>query len=187
MGENKMKMFFFDKTLYRYEQSEQWDRCLIYLKDMTLLYPKNKTIFFSLAAYSWYVLTFWDICMPVNEMKRHDFELMLSETYMKAQHLFWEDSNCLWMFGYFMRTNFLDFAFISADFRDVIEEGDALIKKAYLLERSNKLAEMMYYEIENRKSEYNRVKKEVIERISDYFPNKSEIDNYFTEVFTSTF
>lgn len=185
MGENKMRAIFYDdEILVRYEQQEQWDKSLERLNNLMYSQSENKSVLYRLAAQCWYVLTFWDCNMPKDKLNRNVFELGLNKAYTLAKEKWWTDSNCLWLFGYFMCINQIDFWYISTDIREVEKEGNDLISKAYSNNPNNQLAEILYLADNGNKRKYMETLKKCKKNISIYFPHQSAVELYFSEVFT---
>lgn len=184
MGKNKMsKIFYSDKVICEYECKEQWEECVDYLKEKILLYPNEKSMLYSFAARCWYVLTFWDCSMPKEKLNRSVFENGLENAYSIAKNNWWNDSDCLWLFGYFMCINQLDFCYVGVNIDEVEREGERLIKKAYTSTPQNLLAEVLYLADHGKKSKYMAAKKKLEIKIDMYFSNQSEVDMYFSGIF----
>lgn len=184
MGEDKMNaLFYYDSVLFKYEQNEKWDKCLDYLNNLVNSQPQNKSILYRYAATSWYVLTFWNCNIPKDKLNRKVFELGLEKSYKIAKEKWWLDSDCLWLFGYFMYINQMDFLFISKDIAEVEREGNALILKAYLNNPNNKLAEILYLADNGNKHKYRKAQKKSKSNLTSYFPYQSAIEQYFVEIF----
>lgn len=185
MGANKMSTIFYnDDILVKYEQQEQWDKSLEYLNDLAFSQTQNKSILFRLAAQSWYVLTFWNCHMPKEKLNKNVFELGLKKAYALAKEKWWADSDCLWLFGYFMCINQMVFPYISTDIREVEKEGNNLISKAYSNNPNNQLAEILYLADNGNKRKYMEALKKCKKNITIYFPHQSAVEQYFSEVFT---
>ena len=185
MGENKMsEIFYDDDILVKYEQQEQWDKSLEYLCNLAYSQPQNRSVLYRLAAQNWYVLTFWNCNMPKDKLNRNVFALGLKKAYTLAKEKWWTDSNCLWLFGYFMCINPMDFPYISADIREVEKEGNNLISKAYSNNPNNQLAEILYLADNGNKQKYMGALKKCKKNIITYFPHQSAVEQYFSEVFT---
>ena len=176
-------MFYDDSILVKYEQNEQWDKCLEHLNCLVRSQPQNKSILYRYAATSWYVLTFWHCIIPKDKLNRKKFELGLEKAYKIAKEKWWMDSDCLWLFGYFMCINQIDFPFISKDIREVERVGNALISKAYLNNPNNQLAEILYLADNEDTHKYRKALKRCKSNITSYFPNQSAIEQYFAEIF----
>ena len=178
-------IFYDDEMLVKYEQQEQWDKCVEHLNKMMSLNEENKFILYRLAAQSWYVLTFWDCNMPKDRLNRTLFEESFKHAYFIAKEKCWNDSNCLWLFGYFMYINQWDFSHIDTDVGDIEQEGNRLIIKAYEKDSNNLLAEILYLADSGKWNTYMMAKKKIKKHINIYFPHRSAIEQYFTEVFTN--
>lgn len=184
MGEDKMRAIFYDDhVLVKHEQQEEWDKSLEYLNNLIYSSATNKSIVYRFAAQSWYVLTFWDCSMPKDKLNRNIFEEGLKKAYTMAKEKWWTDSDCLWLFGYFMCINQMDFPYISTDIREVEKEGNDLICKAYFNNPNNQLAEILYLADNGCKRKYMQARKKCKKNISVYFPNQSAVEQYFSEVF----
>lgn len=185
MGKNKMSAIFYnDDILTKYEQQEQWDKSSEYLNNLMQTQSQNRSILYRFAAQNWYVLTFWDCNMPKDKLNRNVFELGLKKAYTYAKERWWADSDCLWLFGYFMCINQMDFPYISTDIRKVEKEGNQLISKAYFNNPNNQLAEILYLADNGNKRKYMEALKRCKKNIAIYFPHQSAIEEYFSEVFT---
>lgn len=185
MGENKMNAIFYDDDiLAKYEQQEQWEQSVAYLNNLLYCEYQNKSILYRFAAQNWYVLTFWNCNMPKDKLNRNVFELELKKAYTIAKENWWNDSDCLWLFGYFMCINQMDFPYINTDIREVEKIGNNLISKAYFANSGNQLAEILYLADNGSKKKYMQALKNAKKNISVYFPHKSEVEQYFFEVFT---
>lgn len=186
MGENKMSAIFYDDDiLVKYEQQEQWDDSVEYLNNLMYSQSQNKSVLYRLAAQSWYVLTFWHCNMPKDKLNRNVFELGLKKAYTLAKEKWWTDSDCLWLFGYFMCINQMDFPYVSTDIREVEKVGNDLISKAYFNEPNNQLAEILYLADNGSKRKYMEALKKCKRKITIYFPHQSAVEQYFSEIFTS--
>ena len=184
MGENKMKAIFYnDDTLDKLEQQEQWDKSLDYLNNLKTAQPSNKSILLRFAAQCWYVLTFWDCYMPTDKYNRKIFEAGLKESYIIAKEKWWADSDCLWIFGYFMCINQMAFSFVNADIREIEKEGNILICQAHFKDPNNQLAEILFLTDNDCKKKYLCAKKRRKNNINIYFPNESAVEQYFSEIF----
>lgn len=179
-------IFYDDDILVKYEQYEEWDKTYEHLNNLMCSQSENKSILYRFAAQCWYVLTFWDCNMPKGKFNKELFELGLKKTYVIAKEKWWNDSDCLWLFGYFMCINPIAFPYVSIDIREVEEEGNHLIAKAYRHNPNNQLAEILYLVDNSNKRKYKKAQKEVKKNIYMYFPHQSEIEKYFLEVFTGT-
>lgn len=177
-------IFYDDDILAEYELNEQWDESLEYLHNLMYSKPKNKSVLYRLATQCWYVLTFWDCDMPKEKLKRKIFELELENAYVSAKEQWWSDPDCLWLFGYLMCINQIDFPYISTDISIVEEKGNELIFKAYTSDPDNLLAKALYLADNGNKHEYMEVLKKVKKNINNYFPRKSAVEKYFSEIFT---
>ena len=178
-------LFYDDEVLSQYEQEGQWEKSLDYLNNIIQSKGLQKSVLYRFAAQSWYVLTFWDCNMPKEQLNREVFELGLKNAYVYAKEQWWNDSNCLWLFGYFMCINQEDFPFISDDYRDVEQYGNSLIFKAYSINPNNQLAEVLYLADSRKKRKYAAAVKNCLKSISCYFPHKSAVEQYFTGIFTN--
>ena len=125
--------------------------------------------------------------MPKEKLSRAVFESNLETAYFLAQKNWWTDSDCLWLFGYFMCINQMDFPYVSTNIFDVEKEGDSLIVKAVTLNPDNKLAEILYLADNAPKSQYISAKNKLKESISLFFSGQSIVDKYFIEIFTSDY
>ena len=131
-----------------------------------------------------YVLTLWDCCMPEEKLVRDVFESYLKRAYSIAHEYWWRDSDCLWLFGYFMCINQLDFSFINTDIRAIEKKGAQLIADSYYSDPKNSLARVLFLQDNGEKRVYNAAQQELANNIRRYFPSNSEIDSYFIEIFT---
>lgn len=181
------KLLYCDETIMSYEQKGDWNKCIEYLKKKISSNPKDKSILCRLAAQNWYVLSFWHCCMPKEYLERSFFEKNLEDAFTMAMQNWSDDSDILWLFGYFMCINQVDFSFISTDVREVENKGCELIRKAYLNNPQNPLAEILYLSEFDNKQEYNKAKKKIKKNIEEYFSGQSEIDQYFVEIFTTIY
>ena len=187
VGENSMgEIFYNDDILVNYEKQEEWDKSVEYLNELVDAQPFHKSTLYRFAALNWYVLTDWDYCMPKDRLDRSLFELGLEKAYRLAKEKWWDDSHCLWLFGYFMYINPIDFTFFSDDIQEVIKQGDSLITKAYCDDPNNQLAEILYLCDHGSKRKYKEVKKKYKEDIAVYFPGQSGVEQYFIEIFTKS-
>lgn len=177
-------IFYYDDILAEYEQYEEWDKTYEYLNNLMCSRADNKFILYRFAAQCWYVLTFWVCDMPKKKMNKELFELGLKKAYFLAKE--WNDSDCLWLFGYFMCINPMVFPYVSIDIREVEEKGNALITKAYHDNPNNQLAEILYLVDNGNKRKYRQALNKCKENIAMYFPHQSEIEKYFYEVFSTT-
>ena len=177
-------IFYDDDILVRYEQQEQWDKSLEYINNLMNSHSQDKSVLYRFAAQSWYVLTFWDCNMPKEKLNRNVFELGLKKAYTFAKEKWWTDSNCLWLFGYFMCINQMDFPYIDTDIREVEKIGNDLISKAYSNNPNNQLAECLYLVDNGTKRKYMKALKKCKKNITIYFPHQSAVERYFSEVFT---
>lgn len=178
------RIFYDDEILVEYEQQEQWDKCLEYLDQLMYSHPQDKSILYRFAAQSWYVLTFWDCNMPKCKLNRQEFELNLRIAYSLAKKRWWTDSDCLWLFGYFMCINQMDFPYISSNIFEVERNGNRLINEAYNSNPKNPLAEIIFLADSGNKSKYKAAKDKIFDHISSYFPSGSAVGRYFIEIFT---
>ena len=178
------RLFYNDDILIQYEQQEMWEESVTYLAKLLHSDPQNKNVLYRLAAQCWYVLTFWDCNMPKESLHRNFFESNLKSVYLLAREQWWSDPDCLWLFGYFMSINQLDFLFVSADIRDVEKVGCNLIHQSILIDPNNKPAQILYLADNAGKHKYINAKKKMKESISALFPGEPEVDKYFAEVFT---
>lgn len=178
-------IFYNDNTLAQFEQHEQWEESVKYLAELVHRDSENPHILYRLAAQCWYVLTSWDCEMPKERLDRTVFESNLEKAYILAKKRWWNDSDCLWLFGYFMIINQFDFPYVSADILEVEKEGRGLIRQAFSLDPNNELARIWYLAdtVSNRK--WFRARKELKKSIYLFFPSHSKVDKYFAEVFTS--
>lgn len=177
-------IFYDDDILVKCEQYENWDKSLEYLNNLLCSKPENKSVLYRFAAQCWYVLTFWDCCMPKDKLNRNVFEFGLKKAYETAKENWWNDSDCLWLFGYFMCINPMIFSYISNDIREVEKIGNNLISEAYFADPHNQLAEILYLADNGSSRKYMQALKNAKKNIPVYFPHKSEMDKYFFEVFT---
>lgn len=180
-------IFYDDKILAHYEQQEQWEESVTYLVNLMYLNMQNKHILYRLAAQCWYVLTFWDCNMPKERLNRTVFESNLELVYYLAQIKWWNDADCLWIFGYFMSINQMDFKYVNTDIRDVEKEGNDLILKSISLNPNNELAKILFLADNAKKRKYNSAKMNLRKSIFLFFPSNSKVDVYFAEIFTSVF
>lgn len=186
MGENKMsKIFYNDELLRKYESEEQWDASVIYLRQKLCSCPDDKRILFRLAAQCWYILTFWDCDMPKDRLDKMLFQSELESTYNIARKKYWHDSNCLWLFGYFMCINQMDFSFVSEDIYEVELEGNRLIGEAYSNDSCNQFAEILYLVDTGTKRECASAIKTMRNHITEYFSKQSAVEQYFFDIFTT--
>lgn len=186
MGENKMSAIFYnDDILVKFEQQEQWDKSLEYLNNLMYSQPENKSVLYRFAAQNWYVLTFWSCNMPKDKLNKEMFKLGLKKAYTLAKEKWWRDSNCLWLFGYFMCINQIVFPYISTDVREVEKEGNNLISEAHSNDPNNQLAEILYLADNGNKRKYVEALKKCKKNITAYFPNQSAVEEYFSEVFST--
>lgn len=72
-------IFYDDDILVKYEQQEQWTQSVAYLDNLLRSKPENKYVLYRFAAQCWYVLTFWDCCMPKDKLNRNVFEFGLKK------------------------------------------------------------------------------------------------------------
>lgn len=187
MGEVMEKKLYCDDVIIRYERSGEWDKCVAYLEEKFSSNPKDKSVLCRLAAQSWYVLSFWHCCMPKEYLDRTLFEKSLKNVFVVAMQDWGDESDILWLFGYFMCINPLDFSFISADVIEVENRGSELVRKAYINDPKNPLAEILFLSECENKWEYNIAKKNMKNEIEEYFSSQSEIDQYFMEIFTTIY
>ena len=186
MGENKMsKIFYNDDLLIKFESEEQWDESVMYLSKKLCSCSDDKSILFRLAAQCWYVLTFWDCDIPKERLDRVLFERELETTYNIARKKYWNDSDCLWLFGYFMCINQMDFLFVSENLYEVESEGNRLICESYSNDPSNDLAKILYLVDNGTKSKYIAAIKAMRKKINEYFSKQSAVELYFSEIFTN--
>lgn len=178
-------IFYDDDILVNYEKDDQWEKCVEHLNNMVDSHFHNKSILCRFAAQSWYVLTFWDCRMPKDRLNRAVFETSLKKAYVLAKERWWTDSDCLWLFGYFMCINQVIFPYISTDIREVEQEGNSLIFKAHSNNPSNQLAEILYLADSKNKHKYVMATKKVKKFIEIYFPHQSAVEQYFAEIFTN--
>ena len=186
MGENKMREIFYnDATIEQYEVNEQWDECVLYLYALVMKDVENKKLWFSLAAQSWYTLTFWECYMKKENSDRQKIENYFMEAYTNIQQHWGEDANSLWLCGYFMCINPYEFLFLDMDISDIELRGNELINRAYIIDASNPLVEVLFVADNGKKKYYIEAKKRLRTKIKDFFPSNSLIDRYFTEIFTT--
>ena len=178
------KIFYDDMILEQYEQTEQWDKCVSYLYKLAMDDLDNRNLWLRLAAQSWYTLTFWDCYMKKDNLDRNIFETYLEKAYYKVFQDWWDDADCLWLFGYFMCINPLDFSFLDKDMNDIELMGNDLISKAYSIDSTNPLAEVLFLADNGKKKHYIATKKKLKNRIGDFFSDKSLVEQYFLEIFT---
>lgn len=178
-------IFYNDELLRKYEAEEQWETSVIYLSQKLCSCPDDKSILFRLAAQCWYVLTFWDCDMPIDRLDKVLFQSELETTYNIAREKHWHNSDCLWLFGYFMCINQMDFAFVSEDIYEVELEGNRLICEAHSTDPSNQLAEILYLADNGKKRNYASAIKTIRNQISEYFSKQSAIEQYFYDIFTN--
>ncbi len=181
------EIFYDDDILDEYEKQEEWEKSVEYLCELMSNQPLNKSILYRFAAQNWYVLTFWYCCMPNERMDRTLFELGLKKAYIIATEKWWNCSDCLWLFGYFMCINPIDCLCLSDMSNDIIElekEGNNLIEKAYCIDSKNQLAEMLYLCDNGSMRKYKKAKQKYKENIGQYFPRQSQIEQYFSKIFT---
>ena len=178
-------IFYNDEILEKYEEEEQWDKSVEYLSAMVDSQCQNKSVLYRFAAQCWYVLTFWDCSMPKDKLNKVIFETSLTKAYVLAKEKWWTDSNCLWLFGYFMCINQMIFPYISTDFREVEREGNRLINNAYSNNPNNQLAEVLYLADAKNRRKYLAAIKKIKKSIKMYFPHQSAVDQYFAEIFSN--
>lgn len=178
------KIFYDDDILLKYEREERWTETIEYLNHLVYSCPHNKSILYRLAAQNWYVLTFWNCNMPIDKLDRKFFESSLQRAYIIAKENYWTDSNCLWLFGYFMCINQVDFSYISTDIREVEREGNNLISVAYFNNPNNQLAELLFLADNGNKRKYAEAVNKCKKNIFIYFPHQSAIEQYFIGIFS---
>lgn len=191
MGANKMKkrinIFYNDKMLDEYEKSERWDKSILYLTEKLKDTNVKKDVLLRLSVQSWYILTFWDCCMPIEKLQRSMFEISLKNSYKIFRKFLYNDSDCLWVFGYLMSVNQLDFSFIENDILTIESLGISLIYEAYNCDPNNKLAEILFLENKGEKKQCRKKKEKLELHIRECFPSNSEVDKYFLETFTNDY
>ena len=71
------------------------------------------------------------------------------------------------------------------DISDIELRGNELINRAYIIDASNPLVEVLFVADNGKKKYYIEAKKRLRTKIKDFFPSNSLIDRYFTEIFTT--
>lgn len=179
-----INFFYDDCIISNYEKRGEWEETISYLKSLVHSDNTDKSIFFRYAAQCWYVLTFWDCFMPKEKLSRSFFEMNMKSAYRIAKKYYWNDSNCLWLFGYFMCINQTDFLFIDKNILEIEQMGNNLIIKAYSFDINNPLSEIMYLADNGTKQDYKNAVEKAKSSITEKFPGDSAVDCYFREIFT---
>ena len=177
-------IFYNDDTLSFYEKESLWEESVLFLNALLSRQPDNKSILCRFAAQCWYVLTVWDYNMPTENLNKSVFEDGLKKAYGLTKERWWTDSDCLWLFGYFMYINQMAFSFVDVGFNDIENEGVNLISRSYYINPHNQLAEVLFLGIKGDSRKYSKAKKALNKCIHLYFPQQSAVEHYFTEVFT---
>ena len=171
---------YYNDVLELMEKNNEWTDFLKYLLVKTEQ-KIEKNILLRLAAQCWHMLTFYDF-YDSSLINREYLINILEYSYDLFRLKFSEDSSCLWLFGYFITINPLDFYFIDDDVFKVEDLGETLIRKALCFEPENVFAQILVSNMDNSSPSHNFIDENCV---FDTFSTNSEVDKYFIEIFTN--
>lgn len=175
------KLFFDDLVLQQLEKDGKWEETIDYIiKNKNI---KDKSVFLRLAAQSWYILTFFDCCLPKEKIDRNKCLNLLKILYEMVMTVWNKDQDCLWLFGYFMCVNQSNFDFLDESIFEIEKRGNAMILEAYNISQDNPLVNILYFSEAGSKMRYYYTKKKNKKFLKDFFPSESSVDKYFIEIF----
>lgn len=175
------RLFFDDSVLQQLEREEKWNETLDYITKTKNL--KDKEVFLRLAAQTWYILTFFDCCLPKEKIDINECLCLFKSLYNDMLTNWSNDQDCLWLFGYFMSINQNSFEFLDENIFDIEKKGAKLISKAYDINRDNLFVRILHFSDTRHKIRYWYTKKKIKKSLKELFPSNSSVDEYFFAVF----
>ncbi len=175
--------FYSDEELDEMEHNGQWEESVKYLKQKWEAAPYQKNVLYRYAAQNWYAFTHKEETGMDGKDQKNMLKTNLKEALNYAKEHCWEESDCLWLFGYMMQTGPFAFVAVITYLEDTKNEGRELVNTAAGMIPENILAQVTQLADEKRGA-FKKKKKQLAPNLEDYFPTQSALDRYFREYFT---
>lgn len=188
----RCKMFFEKiENLSELERNNKWRIITDHLYDNWQSDKLNSNKILRVGAECWYILSEWEFLkINTNELTQGYVKEKLIEVTNFAIENFSTDAKVLSIFGYMI--SIFPFYFYNDNdtsnntYLQFEKMGKAMLKKAYELNNSNEIYELLYFNSLKEPSKDFEAKKQTLQnKVSTYFSNETEVERYFNEILTN--
>ena len=179
-----MGYFLHIEQLQEFESQEEWEQARALLYAVWSQEKSNGDKLIRLFSQCWYVLSLWDCCMPTDRLSYEIFQNTLLECAEFGIKNHAEHSRFLCMAGYMMST--LPYLFYANGTKDSFTEwecrGIAMLCRAYELDASDRVAELLHLGVPSEKPLHNTAIRMSKSELRTLFPGETAIELYFKDI-----